>query len=166
MSRMALLRGSVPGDEDGFSFVELLASLAIMAVLAMMTLPLLQIEQQRQKERVLAAALIEIREALDNYRRAAEAGRVPRNRAGYPSTLGELANGIGDQSTPDRKMLYFLRRIPRDPFCPDPEASTEDCWMVRSSDSPPDDPHSGADVFDVVSRSEKTGLNGVPYAQW
>ena len=150
----------------GFTFIELLASLAIMAVLAMMVLPLLQVEQQRQKERALSAALIEIREALDDYRRAADAGRVPRNETGYPRTLTALSEGIADQSRPDAKLLYFLRRIPRDPFFADATAPPESTWELRSSDSPPDRPSSGADVFDVYSGSSQVGLNGVPYSEW
>jgi general secretion pathway protein G len=150
----------------GFSFIELLAALAVMAVLAMMTLPVLQIEQQRQKEQKLVNALMEIREAIDAYRRAADAGRVPFNKRGYPATLLELSTGVADQTQPDRKMIYFLRRVPRDPFHPDLTISAEDSWQTRSADAPPDAPHSGDDVFDVYSSATGVGMNGVPYAQW
>ena len=48
----------------------------------------------------------------------------------------------------------------------DASVKAEDTWGLRSYASPPDEPASGADVFDVYSKSEKLGLNGVPYAKW
>jgi len=47
-------------------------------------------------------------------------------------------------------MMYFLRRVPRDPFFPDAIAAPADTWGLRSSKSPPTDPQPGDDVFDVT----------------
>jgi general secretion pathway protein G len=62
-------------------------------------------------------------------------------------------------------VLYFLRRIPADPFA-DPGQAPEQSWSLRSYASSPDRPQPGDDVFDVHSRSDQTGINGVPYKEW
>ncbi|MFN3717093.1 MAG: hypothetical protein ACK4R8_10260, partial [Thiobacillus sp.] len=62
--------------------------------------------------------------------------------------------------------LYFLRRLPRDPFYPDASVPAAETWGLRSYASPPDAPVPGRDVFDVHSLSTAKGLNGLPYREW
>ncbi|MBU8975697.1 type II secretion system GspH family protein [Lysobacter sp. MMG2] len=152
----------------GFSFIELMASLAIMAVLLLIAVPAARMATQRYREAELRTALAQIRGAIDRYKRAAEQGRVEveSGASGYPPDLTVLVEGVEDVSTPERKQLYFLRRLPRDPFYAGSEASPEDTWGLRSYDSPPDDPAPGDDVFDVHSLSDGVGLNGVAYKDW
>ncbi len=152
----------------GFTFVELMMTLAIMAVLVLVAIPMTQIVVQREKERELRSALIQIREALDAYKRAADQGRIAlkMGESGYPKSLDDLVEGIVDQRSPTKRNLYFLRRLPRDPLYVDSAAKAADTWSVRSYASPPDAPSDGEDVFDVYSKSDKVGLNGVPYAKW
>jgi general secretion pathway protein G len=74
--------------------------------------------------------------------------------------------GAEDQKDPKKVRIYFLRRLPRDPFATDPTLSAADSWGKRSYDSPPDDPREGDDVFDVFTRSTMVGINGRPLKEW
>jgi general secretion pathway protein G len=123
---------------------------------------------QREKESELRAALRDIRGAIDAYKAAAEQGAimVPADASGYPPDLKVLYEGVEDARSPDKKLIYFMRKLPRDPFFPDGTASAEETWGLRSYASPPEAPQPGDDVFDVYSLAKGKGLNGVPYHDW
>lgn len=154
--------------QRGFTFIELMMTLAIMAVLAMVSLPLAEKAVQREKERELRVALAQIREAIDAYKRASDAGRIELKvgESGYPRSLDELVSGVPDQKHPNHRMIYFLRVLPADPTFPDSSAAPALTWGVRSYESSADEPRAGADVFDVYSLSSGVGGNGVPYRNW
>ena len=143
-------------------------TLAIMGVLVMVAVPMAQVAVQRDKERDLRQALAQLREGLDAYKRASEQGRiaVKLGDSGYPKSLSDLAEGVPDQRSPTKRVMYFLRSLPRDPMNPEPSLKAAETWGLRSYASPPDDPQEGIDVFDVYSKSAQVGLNGVPYRQW
>lgn len=153
----------------GFTFVELMATLAIMAMLLTVAVPMVQLVQQRQKEHELRLALEQIRAALDAYKLAVEQGsiEVAPGESGYPKSLEQLVEGVDNQRNPKKSKLHFLRRVPADPMSDtDVSLPASRSWGVRSYASPPEAPSAGDDVFDVYSLSGKTGLNGVPYARW
>lgn len=152
----------------GFTLIELIVVVAIIAILASGLLPLAELAAQRSREQDLRVGLREIRNAIDAYKQATDDGRVMKkaDQSGYPPSLDVLVSGVPNEKTPDKLKIYFLRRLPRDPFFDDPNVSADKTWGLRSYQSPPDDPHEGEDVFDVYSKSTKKGLNGTPYKQW
>jgi general secretion pathway protein G len=157
-----------PAHSGGFSFIELLVSAAIIGLLASVAVPVVQTSVKRQKERELRIALRDIRQGIDAYKQAGVAGRiaVPQDQSGYPPSLQVLVDGVDDVSRPEHPKLYFMRRIPRDPFFPDSSVKAIDTWGRRSFASPPEKPEAGDEVFDVYTKSSLTGLNGVPYREW
>lgn len=152
----------------GFTLIELVVTVAILGVLALAAAPLLENTVRRHKEAELRGALRDIRNAIDAYQRAAAEGKVARkaDESGYPHRLEDLYLGVDNIQDPEKRKIYFLRRLPRDPFATDGALPAAQTWGKRSYESSPDAPREGNDVFDVHSRSEAVGSNGVPYREW
>lgn len=159
---------NLPPGNRGFTLVELMIVVAIMAVLASSAMPLYELTAQREKEKELRVALRQIREALDAYKRAVGDGRIARkaDESEYPRKLEDLVAGVSDAKDPEKRKIYFLRRLPRDPMSDDLSLSDVDTWGKRAYESPPDNPQAGDDVFDIYSRSQQIGLNGIAYDRW
>jgi len=147
--------------------LELVIVVAILGILALSAIPLAEVSVQRAKERELRQGLREIRAALDAYKRAVDDGRIiaKADASGYPPSLGILVEGAVDAKKSNRAPIHFLRRLPRDPFA-DAELPAEATWGKRSYASPYSRPAEGDDVYDVYSRAEGSGLNGIPYRRW
>jgi general secretion pathway protein G len=145
----------------GFTLIELLISVAIVGLLASIALPLAEVAATRSKEQDLRLALREIRTAIDAYKKASDDGVIerPADATGFPPTLAALVEGVPDKRKPDGPKLYFLRKVPADPF-------VVEGWGLRSYASTHDAPQEGKDVFDVYSKAPGAGLNGVAYRQW
>lgn len=155
----------------GFTLIELMVSLVIIAIMASGATPMIQLTVQRQKEQQLREHLRDIRRAIDAYKKAADDGRVKKNAdaSGYPPNLQVLVEGVEDIKDAKHAKLRFLRRLPTDPMLNTQNhqgLSQPAGWGVRSYDTPPDQPRYTQDVYDVYSLSKQTGINGVPYAQW
>ncbi|WP_321872650.1 type II secretion system protein [Burkholderia ubonensis] len=154
--------------ESGFTLIEMIVTVALVAIIASVATPFFKIQQQREKERELKAALREIRSAIDAYKLAGDEGRIARaaDSTGYPKSLDQLVIGVVDQRDPKGRKIHFLRRIPYDPMNPSSPTSAADSWGKRSYASDADDPQEGVDVYDVFSLSDRTGINGIPYRKW
>ena len=154
--------------QPGFTLVELLVTLAILGLLASLAIPVAQVVQQRRQEGELRYALRDIRHALDEYRKALEEGRIarPAGAGAYPKNLDILVDGVADLRSPKHGKIFFLRRIPREPFNADAAQSAAQSWGKRSYASEAADPREGEDVYDVYSTSPRIGLNGVAYRKW
>ncbi|UXU88961.1 type II secretion system protein [Burkholderia sp. S-53] len=170
-----------PGQR-GFTLIEMVITLALVAILALAVMPFSELAVQRQKEHELSTALREIRTALDAYKDASDAGQIEKEAeaSGYPPSLTVLVTGVKNARDPKGGLLMFLRRVPRDPFfAGDPDTPAEETWDVRAYGTPLDpaaggppagdtsgSTEAGKDVFDVTSKSAVVGINGIPYKQW
>ena len=145
----------------GFTLIELLITVAIVALLASVALPLAELTVQRGKEAELRRSLREVREAIDTYKRASDEGAIAKgiDKSGYPPSLQALVEGAVDKRDPKGGRIFFLRRVPVDPF-------TGAEWGLRSYASRADAPRKGEDVYDIFTLSQGIGLNGIPHREW
>lgn len=122
--------------ERGFTLLELLLVLVIVALLAGIAGPVLVGSISHARESALKEDLYVMRKAIDDY--YADNGK-------YPSSLADLV---------DRR---YLRAIP-----PDPLTERRDSWVtVRAADR-----GSEGGIIDVRSGSELAARDGTPYRQW
>jgi general secretion pathway protein G len=152
----------------GFTLIEMLVTVTIVGLLSTIAFPMLELVERRSNERSLRESLRQIRTALDSYKQAVDEGRIVEDNkgSGYPPNLDILVSGAVDvKSAGKDKKIYFLRHIPRDPFSLAPVDGPPD-WGLRSYTSSASNPQPGRDIFDVYSRSEGIGLDGIPYRNW
>ncbi len=152
----------------GFTLIELVVTLAILAMLSTIALPMAELTVQRGKEQELHADLRLIRDAIDAYKQAYDEGRIIQKvgETGFPPTLDILVQGVDDAQSQIKRKMYFLRRLPRNPFVRDSNIPAADTWGKRSYASSADEPQEGDDVYDVYSPVAGTGINGIPYKEW
>ena len=150
---------------SGFTYLELVATAAILMILASAVLPMARVVRTRQKEIELRRSLRILRTAIDEYKKAVDAGKiggtdVKVGSEGYPPELQTLVKGVSQVGKIDVK-LKFLRRIP-----PDPMTGTTE-WGLRCYQDDPDSTNwCGENVWDVYSQSQGVGLDGSKYKEW
>jgi general secretion pathway protein G len=155
----------VRDGERGVTFLELIATAAILAILASAILPLGRVAAKRQKELELRRTLRQLRTAIDRYHEGVEQGLiggtdVELGSEGYPPDLETLVEGVNQVGQLDFK-LKFLRRIPSDPMTGEAE------WGLRCYQDEPDSRSwCGSNVWDVYSLSRAEALDGTEYREW
>jgi len=160
--------GIVLSHRKGFTIVEMLVTLTVLAILAAAIMPLTKVAVKREKEIQLRRNLRTIREAIDDYKKLADEEKieVEEDTEGYPPDLETLVKGVevrvdSEEDEAGTKIIKFLRRIPIDPMTNSYE------WGLRSyQDDPDSDFWGGENVYDVFTQSEGIALDGTKYKDW
>ena len=149
----------------GVTYLELVATAAIVTILASAILPMGRVAVRRQREIELRRELRKMRDAVNLYKQAVDQGQiggtdVKLGSEGYPPDLETLVKGVNRVGALDRK-LKFLRRIPVDPM-----TSTAEWGLRCYQDDPDSTSWCGENVWDVYSMSTAKGLDGTNYNTW
>lgn len=124
----------------GFSLIELMIVMAIIVILIGMAVPYYQKSILRSRETVLRSNLFSLRSMIDEY-------SFDKQKA--PQTLEDLVHE------------GYLREVPKDPI-----TNSNDTWRLVMEDAGQSVNQTEPGIFDVHSGSDKTGLDGTPYADW
>jgi general secretion pathway protein G len=150
--------------DGGFTLIEMIITLAILAMLAGLAIPAARNDAKRRREVQLKYSLSEFRRAIDSYKADCERGLVgpldrKLNDECYPPKLEVLVEGIHPPNS--TKTIRYLRAIPIDPMSGKAE------WGLRSVQDEPDASSWGEqNIYDVHSLSDATALNGTKYREW
>lgn len=121
----------------GFTLIELMVVMAIVALLASIAAPRYFNSLKKSKETALLQSLTTMRDAIDQY--AADKGR-------YPESLQELA------------AARYIRSVPEDPL-----TGSRESWIAQP---PPVDMQAKGQVWDVHSGAAGRSADGRLYADW
>ena len=130
----------VAAGRHGFTLIELMIVMAIIAVLMSIAVPIYTRSITRAKESVLRNNLFTLRTVIDEY-------TYDKQKA--PQNLQDLVSE------------GYLRQIPVDPM-----TGSADNWKVIMEDAQNSVSQTEPGIFDVRSGSDKTSLEGTPYSDW
>lgn len=124
----------------GFTLIELMIVMAIIAVLMSIAVPIYTRSITRAKESVLRNNLFTMRTVIDEY-------TYDKQKA--PQNLQDLVSE------------GYLRQVPVDPM-----TGTADSWKVIMEDGQNSVSQTEPGIYDVRSGSDRTSLEGTPYSDW
>ena len=125
------------GKQDGFTILELMIVMTIIAILVAIAIPMYQQVLVRSKETVLLDNQRAINEVIDQY--TADKGKMP-------------------QSVNDLVGAKYLQEVPMDPITEQQE------WEEVPGDDPNNDNERG--MKDVKSKAEGTDTDGVEFSKY
>ena len=104
----------VSASHDGFSLIELVITVFVLAILTLGIVPLVQVSVKRQKEQQLRAALREIRESVDQFHREALAGaQMQANQQQQGLTTAQQEQAPRNPPNPQQSATANLFADPR-----------------------------------------------------
>lgn len=125
---------------DGFTLIELIIVMAIIAILASIAIPNFVSSIRNAKEAVLKEDLHVMRNAIDSY-------TMDKNKA--PQSLDDLVQA------------GYLKSIPTDPM-----THSDDTWVTTTDDTLESIDQSEPGIDDVHSGSQEIGSDGQMYSTW
>ncbi len=134
------MRWRAKQSEAGFTLLELIVVMSIIAILATLAVPSFKGAIRSAREAVLKEDLHVMRAAIDSY-------TMDKQKA--PQSLDDLVQS------------GYLKSIPEDPM-----THATDTWVTDTSDALYSLDQTEAGIDDVHSGSEETGTNGQPYSTW
>lgn len=126
--------------KSGFTLIELMIVMAVITILVSIAVPFYQKSIIRSKESVLKNNLFTMRTVIDEF--TMDKGKAP-------------------QSLQDLVSEGYLRNVPVDPM-----TGSDQSWKTIMEDAMQSVNQSEPGIFDVRSGSDKTSLEGTPYAEW
>jgi general secretion pathway protein G len=120
----------------GFTLIELMVVMAIIAVLLTIAAPRYFNHLDRAREATLRQTLAVVRDAIDKFH---------GDTSGYPDSLDDLV------------ARRYLRAVPIDPV-----TDSAETWVLL----PPPPANGAGKLWDIKSGAEGSGAGGTPYAEW
>jgi general secretion pathway protein G len=126
--------------DGGFTLIELIVVMSIIAILALVAVPVFTSDIRAAKEAALKEDLHVMRTAIQAY-------TEDKNKA--PQSLDDLVQA------------GYLAAVPVDPM-----TNSKDTWQTDTDDSFSDLDQTESGISDVHSGSDAMGSDGQPYSSW